>query len=58
MAAKEIENIWDFDLCVDHISNRLQYRNFIKTTKRFLKEVEFFKKEEFIHLIELPNEIK
>jgi CheY-like chemotaxis protein len=48
---KEIEKLKrDYDLCVDHITKPFTEQEFIKTTQRFLKEVEFFKKEEFIHL--------
>jgi CheY-like chemotaxis protein len=48
---KEIEKLKrDYDLCVDHITKPFTEQEFIKTTQRFLKEVEFFKKEHFIHL--------
>lgn len=48
---KEIERLKrDYDLCVDHITKPFTEEEFIKTTQRFLKEVELFKKEEFIHL--------
>ncbi|SNB28249.1 Two-component system response regulatory protein, LytTR family [Flavobacterium psychrophilum] len=48
---KEIEKLKrDYDLCIDHITKPFTEQEFIKTTQRFLKEVELFKKEEFIHL--------
>jgi CheY-like chemotaxis protein len=48
---KEIEKLKrDYDVCVDHITKPFTEQEFIKTTQRFLKEVELFKKEEFIHL--------
>jgi CheY-like chemotaxis protein len=48
---KEIERLKrDYDICVDHITKPFTEQEFIKTTQRFLKEVELFKKEEFIHL--------
>lgn len=48
---KEIEKLKrDYDLCVDHITKPFTEAEFLKTTQRFLKEVEMFKKEEFIHL--------
>lgn len=48
---KEIEKLKrDYDLCVDHITKPFTEQEFIKTAQRFLKEVELFKKEEFIHL--------
>ena len=48
---KEIEKLKrDYELCVDHITKPFTEQEFIKTTQRFLKEVELFKKEEFIHL--------
>ena len=48
---KEIEKLKrDYDICVDHITKPFTEQEFIKTTQRFLKEVELFKKEEFIHL--------
>lgn len=48
---KEIETLKrDYDICVDHITKPFTHQEFIKTTQRFLKEIELFKKEEFIHL--------
>jgi CheY-like chemotaxis protein len=48
---KEIEKLKrDYDICVDHITKPFTEQEFIKTTQRFLKEIELFKKEEFIHL--------
>ena len=48
---KEIERLKrDFDLCVDHITKPFTEEEFIKSAARFLKEVDFFKKEHFIHL--------
>ncbi|SFB22418.1 two component transcriptional regulator, LytTR family [Flavobacterium swingsii] len=48
---KDIEKLKrDYDLCVDHITKPFTEEEFIKTTKRFLKEVAFFKKENFIYL--------
>ena len=48
---KEIERLKrDYDICVDHITKPFTEQEFIKTTQRFLKEIELFKKEEFIHL--------
>lgn len=48
---KEIEKLKrDYDICVDHITKPFTEQEFSKTTQRFLKEVELFKKEEFIHL--------
>lgn len=48
---KEIEILKrNYDLCVDHITKPFTEAEFIKTTQRFLKEVDFFKKEEYIYL--------
>ncbi|MBQ0909757.1 response regulator [Flavobacterium sp. F-328] len=48
---KEIESLKrDYDICVDHITKPFTEQEFIKTAQRFLKEIELFKKEEFIHL--------
>jgi DNA-binding LytR/AlgR family response regulator len=48
---KEIEMLKrNHDLCVDHITKPFTEQEFLKTTTRFLKEVDFFKKEHFIHL--------
>lgn len=48
---KEIEKLKrEYDLCVDHITKPFTEQDFGKTTLRFLKEVDFFKKEHFIHL--------
>jgi DNA-binding LytR/AlgR family response regulator len=48
---KQIEMLKrDYDLCVDHITKPFTEQEFIKTTQRFLKEVDFFKKEQFIYL--------
>lgn len=48
---KEIEKLKrDHNLCVDHITKPFTEEEFIKTSQRFLKEVDFFKKEHFIHL--------
>jgi len=48
---KEIERLKrDYDICVDHITKPFTEQEFIKTTQRFLNEIERFKKEEFIHL--------
>ncbi|MBC7407212.1 MAG: response regulator [Arcicella sp.] len=48
---KEIEKLnRDYDLCVGHITKPFTEEEFLKTTQRFLKEVEMFRKEEFIHL--------
>ncbi|QBN17791.1 LytR/AlgR family response regulator transcription factor [Flavobacterium nackdongense] len=48
---KEIEKLKrDYDICVDHITKPFTEQEFLKTTQRFLKEIELFKKEEFIHL--------
>jgi DNA-binding LytR/AlgR family response regulator len=37
-------------LCVDHITKPFTEEEFLKTTQRFLKEVSFFAKEEYVHL--------
>ena len=48
---KEIEKLKrEYDLCVDHITKPFTVEEFIKTSRRFLKEVDFFKNEQFIHL--------
>lgn len=48
---KEIEMLKrDYDLCVDHITKPFTEQEFLKTTQRFLKEIDFFKKEQFIYL--------
>lgn len=48
---KEIEKLKrDYDLCVDHITKPFTELEFLKTTERFLKEVAFFAKQEYIHL--------
>jgi CheY-like chemotaxis protein len=48
---KEIEKLKrDYDICVNHITKPFTEQEFVKTTQRFLKEIELFKKEEFIHL--------
>lgn len=48
---KEMERLKrDHNLCVDHITKPFTEQEFIQTTQRFLKEVDFFKKENHIHL--------
>lgn len=48
---KEMETLKrDYNLCVEHITKPFTETEFIKTTQRFLKEVDFFKKENHIHL--------
>ena len=48
---KEIEKLKrDYDLCVDHITKPYTEWEFLKSTERFLKEVSFFAKEEYVHL--------
>ncbi len=48
---KEMEQLKrDYNLCVDHITKPFTDSEFTKTTERFLKEVAFFAKEEFVHL--------
>lgn len=48
---KEMEQLKrNYDLCVDHITKPFTEAEFIKTTQRFLKEVAFFVKEEFVSL--------
>lgn len=48
---KEIEQLKrNHDLCVDHITKPFTVQEFLKTTNRFLKEIELFKKEEFVYL--------
>jgi DNA-binding LytR/AlgR family response regulator len=48
---KEMEQLKrDHNLCVDHITKPYNEQEFIQTTRRFLKEVEFFKNENHIHL--------
>lgn len=48
---KEMEQLKrNHDLCVDHITKPFTDEEFLKTTHRFLKEVSFFAKEEYVHL--------
>ncbi|MEC4049111.1 response regulator [Flavobacterium sp. SUN046] len=48
---KEIEKLKrEHNLCVDHITKPFSEQEFVKTTERFLKEINFFSKEEYIHL--------
>lgn len=48
---KEMERLKrDHNICVDHITKPFTEPDFIQTTERFLKEVDFFKKESHIHL--------
>jgi DNA-binding LytR/AlgR family response regulator len=48
---KEMEQLKrNYDLCVDHITKPFTEEEFLKTAQRFLKEVSFFTKEEYIHL--------
>lgn len=48
---KEIETLKrDHNLCVEHITKPFTEQEFIKTTQRFLKEIDFFKKESHIQL--------
>lgn len=48
---KEIEKLKrDYDLCVDHITKPFAEQEFLKTAQRFLKEVSFFNKEQFVYL--------
>lgn len=48
---KEMEQLKrNYDLCVDHITKPFTEEEFLKTTQRFLKEVSFFAKEEYVHL--------
>jgi len=48
---KEMERLKrDHDICVDHITKPFTEPDFIQTTERFLKEVDFFKNENHIHI--------
>ena len=48
---KEMETLKrDHNLCVEHITKPFTEQEFIKTTQRFLKEIDFFKKESHIQL--------
>lgn len=48
---KEIEKLKrDYNLCVDHITKPFTEQEFLKTTERFLKEVSYFAKEEYVSL--------
>lgn len=48
---KEIENLKrDYNLCVDHITKPFTEQEFLKTTERFLKEVSYFAKEDYVSL--------
>jgi DNA-binding LytR/AlgR family response regulator len=48
---KEMEQLKrQYNLCVDHITKPFTEDEFVKTTERFLKEIHFFAKEEFVYL--------
>jgi DNA-binding LytR/AlgR family response regulator len=48
---KEMEQLKrDYNLCVDHISKPFTEQEFLKTTERFLKEVRYFAKEDYVAL--------
>lgn len=48
---KDIENLKrDYSICVDHITKPFTDTDFLKTTQRFLKEIELFANQEFVYL--------
>lgn len=48
---KDIEHLKrDFDICVDHITKPFSDIDFIKSTRRFIKEIELFSNQNYVFL--------
>lgn len=48
---KDIENLKrEYAICVDHITKPFSDTDFLKTTHRFIREIELFTKQDFVYL--------